>query len=107
MREFGVEGVTGKLLTAGFREVDFFLDDMPEIGIIFDSDVSLPVISRKDPFALSLCARGQMIDLWRADEDRLAEARGRAASAQTEALRERERAEALARQMQLAAKLYF
>jgi hypothetical protein len=102
MREFGLEGLRSKLLTAGFREVDFFLDDLPEIGIVFDSDGSQPLVSRKDPFAMSACARGQMTDLWRAGEDQLEAERSRTARAEVEAHRERERAETLARQVQMA-----
>ena len=102
MRQFGLPAWRSHLLTAGFQEVDFFMDDLPDIGIVFDSDVSQPLISRKNPFSMSICARGQLIDVWRASEERLAEESSRAACAHAEATRERERSETLTRRMDLA-----
>jgi muconolactone delta-isomerase len=82
--------------------VEVFLDDLPEVGIIFDSDVSQPLISRKNPFTMSVRARGQLLDLWRAAEEELAEERNRANSAQNDALYQRTRADTLARQIEMA-----
>jgi SAM-dependent methyltransferase len=104
MREFGLSAWKNNLLAAGFREVDFFLDDLPDIGIVFDADVSQPIISRKAPFAMSTCARAELVDLWRAAEDALSEERSHAVQARAEAMLQQERFQTLARQIQLAAK---
>ena len=65
MREFGITALSRKLLAAGFQEVHLLTADIPEIGVIFDPDVSQPLIARKQPFAFDARARRQMIDLWR------------------------------------------
>src|SRR4029077_7272624 len=70
MREFGVPPLQNSLLRAGFPEVYFLADNLEEIGIGFDRDVCQPLIARKQPFVLEMSGRGQMIDLWRAAEDR-------------------------------------
>jgi SAM-dependent methyltransferase len=70
MREFGATALRAKLRASGFREVYFLTDNVPEIGIFFDGDVSQPLIARKEPFALTAAARTQMIDLWRSEEAR-------------------------------------
>src|ERR1017187_7155114 len=36
MRQFGVTLLRAKLLAAGFREVHFLTENLPEIGILFD-----------------------------------------------------------------------
>ena len=66
MREFGITELGAKLLGAGFLEVHLLTDNLPEIGILFDQDVSQPLIARKQPFVMDKCARSQMIDEWRA-----------------------------------------
>ena len=50
------------LLAAGFRAVRFLSHDIPEIGIIFDHDVSQPLIAAKEPFKLSAQAAGELVD---------------------------------------------
>ena len=40
MRQFGVTGLRAHLIAAGFREVSFFNEDQPAIGILFDQNVS-------------------------------------------------------------------
>jgi SAM-dependent methyltransferase len=70
MREFGATELERKLLASGFRQVHFLTDNLPEIGIYFDHDVSQPLIARKEPFALGSYARAEMIDLWRAESGR-------------------------------------
>lgn len=52
MRQFGRTGLRAKLLAAGFREVDYLLEDVPASGILFDADVSQPLIARKEPFRI-------------------------------------------------------
>jgi SAM-dependent methyltransferase len=64
MRQFGRSGLRAKLLAAGFREVHFLLDDVPEAGILFDGDVSQPLIARKEPFQLSTEAQSDLLDNW-------------------------------------------
>jgi SAM-dependent methyltransferase len=64
MRQFGLTGLRAKLLAAGFREVHFLLDDVPEIGILFDRDVSQPLIARKEPFHLDAAAHSELLDNW-------------------------------------------
>ena len=52
MREFGITALKQKLLSSGFRDVHFLSEDVPGIGIHFDSDVSQPLIARKEPFLM-------------------------------------------------------
>ena len=78
MREFGVTELRTRLLAAGFGEVYFFVENVPEIGILFDHDVSQPLIARKQRFFMDTAARAQIIDLWRAAEHRAAQERQRA-----------------------------
>jgi SAM-dependent methyltransferase len=66
MREFGMTALKNKLLDAGFREVFFLRDNLPSIGILFDHDVSQPLIARKEPFGMQPCAVSQLVDQWRA-----------------------------------------
>jgi SAM-dependent methyltransferase len=82
MRQFGLSGLRRKLLAAGFCEVHFLVDDVPEAGIIFDRDVSQPFIARKQPFALDGAAQGQLMDAWIAGQRdlRAAEERSRTLS---------------------------
>jgi SAM-dependent methyltransferase len=69
MRQFGRTGLRARLLAAGFREVDYLLDDVPEAGILFDADVSQPLIARKDRFRLGAAALGELLDAWIAARD--------------------------------------
>lgn len=62
MREFGIAELETKLLAAGFREVYFLDEDLPDRGIHFDNDVSQPFVARKSPFVMDRPAVGQMID---------------------------------------------
>jgi len=70
MREFGITGLRKKLLAACFREVDFLTENMPEIGILFDNDVSQPLVARKESFVMDRCVISQMIQEWRTAQDR-------------------------------------
>lgn len=88
MREFGATALEARLLAAGFREVHFLTENLPQLGILFDHDVSQPLIARKERFVWERSAASQMIDLWRA--------------AQSEASQERERADRLETQMRIA-----
>ena len=48
----------------------FFNENVPELGILFDSDVSQPLIAAKErPFSLAGPARAEIMDLWRSAED--------------------------------------
>lgn len=89
MREFGITELRRKLLAGGFREVGFLTDNIPEIGILFDRDVSQPLVARKEPFVMDRCVISQMIQEWRSAQDRI--------------WQEQERANALAAQIRLAA----
>lgn len=62
MREFGMTALQAKLLAAGFQEIHFLTQNIPEIGVFFDHDVSQPLIARKAPFALDRCAATQLIN---------------------------------------------
>ena len=64
MRQFGRTGLRAKLMAAGFREVQFLLDDVPEAGILFDGDVSQALIARKEPFHLSAAAQSELLVNW-------------------------------------------
>ncbi len=89
MREFGITELRAKLLAAGFLDVHFLTDNVPEIGILFDKDVSQPLIARKNPFIMDTCTRSQMVEEWR--------------NAQNLISQERERGDTLAAQLRLAA----
>jgi len=65
MREFGVTSLRAKLLAAGFQHLDLLSTDIPEIGIVFDDDVSQLLIARKQPFALDAAARRDLVAQWR------------------------------------------
>jgi len=51
MREYGATALRSQLLSAGFRDVQLLTENIPAAGIIFDADVSQPLIARKEPFA--------------------------------------------------------
>ncbi|MBS1856809.1 MAG: hypothetical protein JST11_15685 [Acidobacteria bacterium] len=89
MREFGATALREKLTAAGFREIDFLTENVPEIGVYFDHDVSQPLIARKERFAMEGRAIAEFADALR--------------DAQAETAAAREQAERLARQMRLAA----
>ncbi len=65
MREFGITAIENKLLNAGFREVFFLTENLPQIGVLFDHDVSQPLIARKEPFVMDRCAQSQLAAEWR------------------------------------------
>jgi SAM-dependent methyltransferase len=62
MREFGMTALQNKLLQAGFRQIFFLTEDLPVNGILFDHDVSQPLIARKEPFAMDRCAAGELAE---------------------------------------------
>jgi SAM-dependent methyltransferase len=64
MRQFGRTGLRAKLTAAGFREVHYLLDDVPEAGILFDGDVSQPLIARKERFQLGAEAQSELVEGW-------------------------------------------
>ncbi len=78
MREFGGTELGAKLLAAGFLDVHPLMDNLPDIGIVFDRDVSQPLIARKQPFVMEKWARSQMIDEWRSLWGQLSQERERA-----------------------------
>jgi SAM-dependent methyltransferase len=88
MREFGITDLRAKLLAAGFTDMYFLAENLPEIGVLFDDQVSQPLVARKKPFTMDTCVRSQMVDAWREAENR--------------ASHERERADALAAQIRMA-----
>ena len=70
MRQLTVAALYEKLLASRFTNVRFFNENVPECGILFDRDVSQPLIAAKEqPFALTGPARAEIIDLWRSSED--------------------------------------
>jgi len=66
MREFGITSLKLKLLGAGFREVHLLTADIPSHGILFDDDVSQPLLARKERFIMNRAAVGELIDERRA-----------------------------------------
>ncbi len=88
MRQFGVTELRTRLLAAGFREVYFLTNNVPEIGILFDQDVSQPLIARKAPFALDRATQIQFAEEWRVAQCRI--------------LEEQERADTLSAQVRMA-----
>jgi len=104
MRRFGIAGVGAAALAAGFREVRFWSDNVPEIGILFDADVSQPFVARKDAFVVDLAVRTQLVEEWRASRREAEDERKRADLLAAMHERERERAGRLAFQMRLASR---
>jgi SAM-dependent methyltransferase len=83
MRQFTVAALYEKLHGSGFTNVRFFNENVPEFGILFDYDVSQPLIAAKEQaFALTGAARTEIIELWRSAEDRASRERQLAASAE-------------------------
>jgi SAM-dependent methyltransferase len=78
MREYGITQLEAGLKEAGFREVHFLSDDVPLIGVLFDGDVSQPLIARKEPFLMNAAARREMIGIWRRADGAAWEQRERA-----------------------------
>jgi len=68
MREFGATALREKLSASGFREVEFLVENRPEIGILFDSDVSQPLIARKEPFAMDKRMISELVAAYRATQ---------------------------------------
>ena len=74
MREFGVTSLKQKLLGAGFRDVHLLTENIPSLGILFDDDVSQPLLARKERFIMNPAAVRELIDERRnvqAEVDRL------------------------------------
>lgn len=65
MREFGITDLKAKLFAAGFMDVHLLTENVPELGIVLDHQVSQPAIARREPYVMDLSARRQLIDLWR------------------------------------------
>ncbi len=70
MREFGVTALQQKLLASGFCEIRLLQENIPAIGVLFDHDVSQPLIARKLPYAWDAAARTEFVDLWRRERAR-------------------------------------
>jgi hypothetical protein len=104
MRQFAVAFLEPMLERAGFLEVQLLVDDVPPIGVVFDYDVSQPLIARKDPFALGPCARNQMIDLWSAAGDRVSSERQRAEVAEARATQCQEQVQLLGTKIGMASR---
>jgi SAM-dependent methyltransferase len=104
MRRFGIAGVGAAVLAAGFREVRYWNDNVPEIGILFDADVSQPFVARKAAFVVDLTVRTQLVDEWRASQREVEDQRKRADLLAVKHERERERGARLALQMRLASR---
>ena len=103
MRQFTVAALYEKLLASGFTNVRFFNENVPECGILFDRDVSQPVIAAKQqPFALRGAARAEIIDQWRSAEDRAWRDRQLAANAGNQAREAHAVSETLAARIRLA-----
>ena len=68
MREFAIPSLQRELSEAGFRECEFLTDNIPKIGILFDRDVSQPLIARKDHFVMNKTAAHQLAELCLKDQ---------------------------------------
>ena len=105
MRQFTAAALYEKLLAAGFTNTRFLHENVAEFGILFDHDVSQPLIAAKDaPFALAGAARAEIVDLWRSAEDRACHDRQLAAHAEDVARETRMLNETLAARIRLAAR---
>jgi SAM-dependent methyltransferase len=103
MRQFTAAALHETLLASRFTNVRFFNENIPELGILFDHDVSQPLIAAKEqPFALTSAARVEIIDQWRSAEDRAWSDRQLVASAEKLARETCALNETLAARMRLA-----
>jgi SAM-dependent methyltransferase len=89
MREFGITSLKQKLLGAGFRDVHLLTLDIPSHGILFDDDVSQPLVARKEPFVMNRAAVAELL--------------GERDAAQAEIERLNEESQSLRAQMSMAA----
>ena len=71
MREFGITALRARLCQAGFRDIELLVENVPSIGILFDSDVSQPLIARKEPYVMDACVRAQLVREWRREQERV------------------------------------
>ena len=53
-------------------------ENLPSIGVLFDHDVSQPLIARKEPFVLNRCAQTQLAEEWRVARERAGDQEQRA-----------------------------
>ena len=74
MREFGITALRSKLEATGFRDLEILSTNVPEFGIIFDSDVSQPLLARKDPFVMNSAMVAELVQSWREHRDESARA---------------------------------
>lgn len=88
MREFGMTALENQLRNAGFREVFFLTENLPAVGVLFDRDVSQPLIARKEPFVMDRRGQSQLAEEWGAANEL--------------ARRQQERADSLAAQVRMA-----
>ena len=62
MREFGTTSLKQKLLDSGFCDVHLLTEEVPGFGILFDNEVSQPLIARKEPFVFDKSEVCKLID---------------------------------------------
>ena len=106
MREFGITSLKKKLLGSGFRDVHLLTQDIPAFGILFDENVSQPLIARKEPYVMSRYTVHQLIEqvVHGGERQRLA-AETERLRAESERLREQIRMAAGSRWLKLGRKL--
>ena len=104
MRRFGIPRCGPLRWRPASGKFAFFGDNVAEIGILFDADVSQPFVARKEAFVVDLAGRTQLVDAWRASRLEAEEERKRADLMATKHERERERADRLALQMRWASR---
>jgi len=75
IREFGVTALRDQLLSAGFKDVLLLTEEVPEIGIVIDHDLSQPLLARKEPYALGPESRAELVRMWRKSDEQLRLAR--------------------------------
>jgi SAM-dependent methyltransferase len=104
MRQFTLPALSEKLLASQFAEVRLFHQDVPELGILFDHDVSQPLVAAREmPFALTSAARVELIDLWRSAWETANQNRQLAAKAEDEANQARALSDTLTQKLHLSA----
>jgi SAM-dependent methyltransferase len=86
MREFGMTELVRQLRSAGYCDVRCQASDIPEFGVLFDHDVSQPLVARKQAFTMDAAMRSQLVDHWLAAEAR-ADERSEQARTLTEQIR--------------------
>jgi SAM-dependent methyltransferase len=85
MRQFSAPELKARLLGAGFERVRYFSENIPDLGILFDRDVSQPLVAARQPFVMGGAARSELVQRWQETADELWRERNRTLAAEGQA----------------------